>query len=98
MCKTVTTQAIAARIFKVVDSWRKDGQREEIMTRMIIYELLGRHPRIVTYHGHDPVTFELLLQHLPNGDLNGYLQQHLEVPFQNRPRVRSPSFQRCCME
>jgi hypothetical protein len=69
-----------------VDLWRKDGQREEIM--MIIYELLGRHPRIVTYHGHDPVTFELrvLLQHLPNGDLNGYLQQHPEVPFQNRPK------------
>ena len=65
---------------ELVDLWRKDGQRGE----MIIYELLGRHPRIVTYHGHDPVNFELLLQHHPKGDLNRYLQQHPEVPFQNR--------------
>ena len=63
-----------------VDFWRKDGQRGE----MIIYELLGRHPRIVTYHGHDPVTFELLLQRHPKGDLKYYLQQHPEVPFQDR--------------
>ena len=65
---------------ELVDLWRKDGQRGE----MIIYELLGRHPRIVTYHGHDPVSFELLLQRHPKGDLCSYLQQHPEVPFQTR--------------
>ena len=59
--------------------WRKDGQHGEI-----IYELLGLHPRIVSYHGHDPVSFQLLLQHHPKGDLNCYLQEHPEVPFQNR--------------
>ena len=62
------------------DFWRKDGQRGE----MIIYELLGRHPRIVSYHGHDPVSFELLLQRHPKGDLIRYLQQQPEVSFQNR--------------
>ena len=67
---------------KTDDFWRKDGQRGE----MIIYELLGpsRHPRIVSYHGYDPVSFELLLQRHPKGNLNRYLQQHPEVPFQDR--------------
>ena len=65
---------------ELVDLWRKDGR----LVEMKIYELLGRHPRIVTYLGHDPVTFQLLLQHLPKGNLDNYLQQHPEVPFQNR--------------
>ena len=65
---------------ELVDLWRKDGR----IVEMKIYELLGRHPRIVTYLGHDPVTFELLLQRLPKGNLDNYLQQHPEVSFQNR--------------
>jgi serine/threonine protein kinase len=65
---------------ELVDPWRKDGR----IVEMKVYELLGRHPRIVAYHGHDPVTFELLLQRLPNGCLDRYLPQHPEVPFQNR--------------
>ena len=60
--------------------WRKDGR----LVEKHIYELLGSHPRIVAYHGHDPVTFELLLQRLPKGDLDSYLQQHPELSFQNR--------------
>ena len=69
-------------ISKTDNFWRKDAQRGEI----IIYELLGRHPRIVSYpsHGYNPISFELLLQHHPWGDLNWYLQQHPEVPFQDR--------------
>ena len=65
---------------ELVDLWRKDGR----LVEKNIYELLGRHQRIVAYHGHDPVTFELLLQHLPKGNLDDYLQYHPEVPFQNR--------------
>lgn len=66
----------------VVDLWHKDG-------RMKVHELLvlvnGCHPRIIVYHGHDPVTFERLLQHFPKASLpwHDYLQQLPEVPFQN---------------
>ena len=65
-------------ISKTDNFWRKDAQRGEI----IIYELLGRHPRIVSYpsHGYDPASFELLLQHHPWGDLNWYLQQLRKFP------------------
>ena len=39
---------------------------------------LHRHPCIVAYHGHDPVTFELLLQHLrPKVSLDNYFRKFL---------------------
>ena len=62
---------------ELVDLWRKNGQRGE----MSVHELLGRHLRIVAYHGHDPVSFELLLQRHPKGDLNYKIRKFLRLAW-----------------
>jgi serine/threonine protein kinase len=60
--------------------WRKEG----LLSEERIYTLLGQHPRILAYLGHDPITCELLLQHLQNGDLHGYLSYHPTVSYKTR--------------
>ena len=75
---------------ELIDPWHKDGRLAES-------ELLGRYPRIVAYHGHHPITFELLLQHLPKTATCDNLKS-LPLCDWNCPRDRSPLFRRRCME
>ncbi|KIM46934.1 hypothetical protein M413DRAFT_23255 [Hebeloma cylindrosporum] len=49
-----------------------------------IYRILESHPRILRYLGKDPLTGQILLPSLRNGDLFSHLSAHSDIPLATR--------------
>lgn len=72
--------------FAIKTAWRNEVQnaRPALELEAKIYQILGKHDRLLAFEGWDPEECAITMEFAPNGSLNDYLRDHPDIPTQQR--------------